>query len=87
MSAASVWELSIKRASGRYAGDDLLAPAEAAGFAILPIDGRHAKLAGELPPIHRDPFDRVIVAQAMIEDRVLVSSDGVLPRYGVPVIW
>lgn len=87
ISAASVWELSIKRASGKFQGDDLLEPARAAGFTILPIDGDHAKLAGELPPHHRDPFDRVLVAQALIEDRVLVSSDAVLPKYGVPVIW
>lgn len=87
ISAASVWELSIKRAAGNYEGDDLLGAANAAGFTILPITGEHGKLAGELPPHHRDPFDRVLVAQAMIEDRVLVSSDAALPAYGVPVIW
>jgi PIN domain nuclease of toxin-antitoxin system len=87
VSAASVWELSIKRAIGKYAGSDLLDPAQQAGFAILPISGAHGKLAGELAPLHRDPFDRVIVAQAIIENRVLVTSDGVLARYGVPVIW
>jgi PIN domain nuclease of toxin-antitoxin system len=87
VSAASIWELSIKRANGRYTGPDLLGPATAAGFEILSISGEHGKLAGELPPHHRDPFDRVLVAQAMIEDRVLVSSYAVLPAYGVPVIW
>lgn len=87
VSAASVWELSIKRAAGRYAGDDLLGPARAAGFEILPITGEHGKLAGELPPHHRDPFDRVLVAQALVEDLVLVTSDAVIPSYGVPVIW
>ncbi|MGE4424948.1 MAG: type II toxin-antitoxin system VapC family toxin [Solirubrobacteraceae bacterium] len=87
VSAASVWELSIKRASGRYTGQDLLAPARAAGFEILPMTGEHAKLAGALPLHHRDPFDRMLVAQAMVEDRVIVSSDGVIPRYGVPVVW
>ncbi|MBF6618796.1 MAG: type II toxin-antitoxin system VapC family toxin [Patulibacter sp.] len=87
VSAASVWELAIKRAAGKYPGDDLLGPAEAAGFTILTITGAHGKLAGELPLHHRDPFDRVIVAQAIIEDRVLVTSDAVLARYGVPVIW
>ncbi len=87
VSAASVWELSIKRAAGKYVGDDLLGPVEAAGFSVLPISGAHGKLAGELPPHHRDPFDRVIVAQTLIEDRVLVSSDSVLSRYGIPVIW
>jgi PIN domain nuclease of toxin-antitoxin system len=87
VSAASIWELSIKRGLGRYDGDDLLEPAQAAGFTILPITGEHGRLAGELPLHHRDPFDRVLVAQALLEDRVLVSSDAALPPYGVPVIW
>jgi PIN domain nuclease of toxin-antitoxin system len=87
VSAASIWELAIKRASGRYDGDDLLGPAENAGFSILAITGAHGKLAAELPPHHRDPFDRVLVAQAIIEDRVLVTSDEVIPQYGVPVVW
>lgn len=87
VSAASVWELSIKRAAGRYEGEDLLGAATAAGFTMLPITGEHGKLAGELPLHHRDPFDRVLVAQAIIEDRVLVSSDAVLGRYGVPLVW
>lgn len=87
VSAASVWELSIKRAAGRYAGDDLLGPVAAAGFAVLAITGAHGKLAGELPPHHRDPFDRVIVAQAFLEERVLVTKDTALALYGVPVVW
>lgn len=87
VSAASVWELSIKRASGRYEGEDLLGASTAAGFTVLPITGEHGKLAGELPLHHRDPFDRVLVAQAIIEDRVLVSSDALLGAYGVPVVW
>lgn len=87
ISAASVWELSIKRAAGRYVGDDLLGPAQAAGFTILAMSGEHAKLAGELPAHHRDPFDRMLVAQALIEDRVLVTADAVIPAYGVPVLW
>lgn len=87
VSAASIWELSIKRAAGRYSGDDLLGPAQSAGFTILAVEGEHAKLAGELPAHHRDPFDRMLVAQALIEDRVLVSSDALLPRYRVPVLW
>lgn len=87
VSAASIWELAIKRAAGKYPGGDLLGPAVAAGFTILSINGEHAKLAGELPQHHRDPFDRVVIAQAMIEQRVLVSSDALVSRYGVPVLW
>lgn len=87
ISAASVWELSTKRAAGRYAGDDLLAHAQAAGFTILAMSGEHAQLAGQLPAHHRDPFDRMLVAQALIEERVLVTADAVIPAYGVPVLW
>lgn len=86
-SAASIWELAIKRAAGRYAGDDLLVAVRSAGFTLLAMSGEHAKLAGELPPHHRDPFDRMLVAQALLEDRVLVTSDAGLSQYGVPVLW
>jgi PIN domain nuclease of toxin-antitoxin system len=87
VSAASIWEASIKRSAGRLSGPDLLAAVTAAGLPFLRIDERHAKLAGELPPIHRDPFDRMLVAQSMIEQLVIVTSDAEIPRYGVPVVW
>ncbi len=87
VSAASIWEASIKRASGRLTGPDLLAAVAAAGLPFLKIDEHHAKLAGELPLIHRDPFDRMLVAQAMLEQLVIVTSDAEIPRYGVPVVW
>jgi PIN domain nuclease of toxin-antitoxin system len=54
---------------------------------FLRIDEHHAKLAGELPPIHRDPFDRMLVAQAMIEQLAIVTADSAIPRYGVPIVW
>jgi PIN domain nuclease of toxin-antitoxin system len=87
VSVASIWEASIKRASGRLTGPDLLGAVTAAGLPFLKIDEHHAKLAGELPLIHRDPFDRMLVAQAMFEQIVIVTSDAEIPRYGVPVIW
>lgn len=87
VSAASVWEASIKRASGRLPGPDLLRAVAAAGFPFLRIDEQHAKLAGELPPFHRDPFDRMLVAQATLEQLVVVTADDNIPRYGVPVVW
>lgn len=87
VSAASIWEASIKRASGKLAGPDLLGAVAAAGLPFLPIDEHHAKLAGELPLIHRDPFDRMLVAQALAESLVVVTSDAQIPRYGVPVVW
>ena len=67
---------------------------ESAGLAIehhsidyIPEHERHAKLAGELPLIHRDPFDRMLVAQARIEQLAIVTADADIPRYGIPVIW
>ena len=87
VSVASIWEASIKRASGRLTGPDLLGAVAAAGLPFLRIDEQHAKLAGELPVLHRDPFDRMLVAQAMVEQLVIVTSDAEIPRYGVPVVW
>ncbi|MDQ3035711.1 MAG: type II toxin-antitoxin system VapC family toxin [Myxococcota bacterium] len=87
VSAASIWEASIKRAAGKLAGPDLLDAVAAAGLPFLAIDEHHAKLAGELPLLHRDPFDRMIVAQAMIESLVVVTSDAEISRYGVSVVW
>lgn len=87
VSVASIWEASIKRASGRLAGPDLLAAVTAARLPFLRIDEQHAKLAGELPMLHRDPFDRMLVAQAMVEQLAIVTADSEIPRYGVPVLW
>jgi PIN domain nuclease of toxin-antitoxin system len=87
VSVASVWEASIKRAAGRLHGPEFVGAVSAAGFPFLHIDEQHAKLAGELPLLHRDPFDRMLVAQAMIEQLVIVTRDRDIPRYGVPVVW
>lgn len=87
VSTASVWEASIKAASGRLRGPDLSSAVAAAGMPFLYIDERHAKLAGELPLLHRDPFDRMLVAQARIEQLTIVSADSDIPRYGVPIVW
>jgi PIN domain nuclease of toxin-antitoxin system len=87
VSVASIWEVSIKRSAGRLRGPDLTAAAGAAGLPLLRIDERHAKLAGELPLVHRDPFDRMLVAQASVEGLAIVTADERIPQYGVPVIW
>lgn len=87
VSVASVWEASIKRTAGRLSGPDLAAAVNAAGLPFLRIDEHHAKLAGELPLVHRDPFDRMLVAQASVERIAIVSADDRIPRYDVPVIW
>jgi PIN domain nuclease of toxin-antitoxin system len=87
VSVASVWEASIKRAAGRLRGPELVSAVTAAGFPFLRIDQHHAKLAGELPLLHRDPFDRMLVAQAMIEQLVIVTADRDIPAYGVSTLW
>lgn len=84
VSAASVWEIAIKRSLGkvRFAGD-VAATVEQAGFLELPVTFFHAEQAGGLPSHHRDPFDRMLVAQAQAEGLVLVTNDADIPRYGV----
>lgn len=85
VSAASIWEASIKSTLGRLdlGGVDLLAEISANGFSELAVSGAHGWLAGRLPPHHRDPFDRLLVAQARHEQLILVSDDEVLVRYDV----
>lgn len=87
VSAASVWEVEIKRAKGALAAPgDLLDQVASAGFELLPISAEHARDAGRLPRHHDDPFDRMLVAQALAEDATLVTGDAAIPPYGVAVL-
>ena len=71
VSAATVWEISIKRAIGKLRFDrPIVAAVLALGFEILPVEGAHAEHAGGLPPHHNSPFDRLIIAQAVLEKLV-----------------
>lgn len=87
VSAATAWEISVKRAKGK-----LVAPGDveewltANEFIELPIEVGHAVRAGELPPHHSDPFDRMLVAQAELEGHVLVTADAEILRYGVKTL-
>lgn len=85
VSSASLWEVSIKAALGRLEVelDDLEDAISRNGFRSLPISFRHAITAGRLPAIHRDPFDRMLVAQAGVEELRVVSHDRVFERYGL----
>ncbi len=84
VSAASIWEIGIKRALGKLeAPTGLLAALEAAGLDVLPIAGTDAADAGALPAHHRDPFDRMLVAQARRLDAVIVSRDAAFEAYEV----
>jgi len=85
-SAASLWEIVIKAALRKpdFKVDvTLLRPAlSKMGFAELPVSGTHAERLASLPPIHKDPFDRMLVAQSLAEPLVLLTNDGVLADYG-----
>ncbi len=84
VSAASIWEISIKVSLGKLSADpeEVLAAIGPAGFLPLPIVGDHAARVARLPPIHRDPFDRLLIAQAITEPIRLLTNDSVLAGYG-----
>ena len=89
-SAASIWEVSIKAALGR---DDFVVDARTLrrdllehGYVELAISGAHAAATPDLPPIHNDPFDRILVAQARVEGFTLLTRDRQLGAYGSPVV-
>lgn len=87
ISAASLWEIAIKRAAGRLtAPDDLPRRVRDLGHEILGMSAEHAWMAGQLPPYHQDPFDRMLVAQALLEDVALVTHDQQLFAYGARIV-
>lgn len=86
VSAISVWEIAIKQASGRLQASALEPYLDAADFFPMPFTGAHARVAGTLPPHHRDPFDRALVAQAQVEGLVLVTADPQLSAYAVALL-
>lgn len=91
-SAASAWEIAIKAQLGRITFEDDLVeciPRQvvANGFKHLPIQAKHALQVARLPPLHRDPFDRMLVAQALVEQMVLLSADQAIAKYDVTVVW
>lgn len=88
VSAAVVWEISIKRGLGKLtAPTNIIHMLEHAGMSTLSISVRHAEFAGELPAIHRDPFDRMLVAQAAVEALPIITADESIARYDVETIW
>ena len=87
LSAATAWELSLKQAAGKLR---LSVPVstmiDAFGLLELPVTVRHGDLAATLPMHHRDPFDRMLLAQASLEGLILVTADRQLAQYGIPVL-
>jgi PIN domain nuclease of toxin-antitoxin system len=91
-SAASAWEIATKHRIGklRNAGPlatDFLGSITAEGFVALPINVLEGEAAGRLPGPHRDPFDRMLIAQALIGSLTLVSNEQLFDRYGVARLW
>ncbi len=88
VSAATAWEAAIKAALGRLAYPDTIeAGVESSGFEKLAIAFAHAEHAARLPRHHQDPFDRMLVAQAQVEELTLVTNDRHIARYDVALLW
>lgn len=92
VSAASAWEIATKYRIGklpdaRAVADDVSGAVAAEGFDQLAITVRHAQRAGNLVGHHQDPFDRMLIAQAMLEDLTLVSNERAFDAYGVRRLW
>jgi PIN domain nuclease of toxin-antitoxin system len=88
VSVASVWEIAIKVELGKLdAPDDLPARIEASGFELLAVSAEHAWSLRTLPSHHRDPFDRLLIAQAQVEGLAVVTADPAFGRYRVDTIW
>lgn len=90
VSAVSAYEIDHKRARDPALlglPDDIAAFAVETGFLLAPITVPEAAAAARLPPVHRDPWDRLLVAQAQARGAQLVTMDRTIPAYGVPVLW
>jgi len=88
ISIASLWELAIKASSGRLTlPADLETMVASQGFSVLAITFVHLRRLETLPRIHRDPFDRVMIAQALAEGTPIATRDRVFAAYGVQIVW
>jgi PIN domain nuclease of toxin-antitoxin system len=87
-SVVSAWEITIKKALGKLtAPDDVESAIDAAGFAKRSITFLDAQRLGTLPPHHKDPFDRMLITQALVDGTSIVTRDPNFARYRVPTIW
>ncbi len=87
VSAATIWEIEIKRALGKLkAPNDIIQRVDASGYERLPVTFEHAHEAGRLPLLHGDPFDRMLIAQARVEGLTLASADVAIRQYAVPLL-
>ncbi len=90
VSAATVWEIAIKHALARedmpISGQSALRYFHDSGYGVLPVEAEHAAAVEGLPPHHRDPFDRILVAQALVEPMRLMTHDPMMARYSDTII-
>ncbi|KPM51410.1 twitching motility protein PilT [Frankia sp. R43] len=87
LSPVTLWEITIKQAAGKLGGpSDLAEHVRGMGFAELPVNHAHAIAAGRLPVHHRDPFDRMLVAQATVEGLTLATRDANIQHYDVDLL-
>lgn len=91
LSAASVWEMQIKIQLGKLKIDlplsDLIRQQEENGVVVLPVHVSHTLEISNLPLHHKDPFDRLLIAQARVEEMVFISADPAMAPYDVQVVW
>lgn len=92
VSAASAWEITTKFRLGKLPSvggivADLAGAISSQGFVPLAVTVRHGQAAGALPGPHQDPFDRMLIAQAMLDAMVLVSNEALFDKYGVARLW
>lgn len=91
ISMATLWEMAIKTGLGKlYLSRPLsmiISEIEANGFELLPIKAEHILQVETLQDIHRDPFDRMLIGQALSEDMVLISNEDVFDKYGINRLW
>jgi PIN domain nuclease of toxin-antitoxin system len=92
VSAASAWELAIKFRLGKLPRSadlvsNFLSAVGREGFQLLPISAEHGIRAGLLPGPHKDPFDRMLIAQSQAENAPIISNDGIFENYGVRRLW
>ncbi|MGE5269313.1 MAG: type II toxin-antitoxin system VapC family toxin [Thiohalocapsa sp.] len=88
VSVVTLWEIVLKRSTGKlHFADDLEQVIQEEAFTLLPIAFAHLRAHETLPLRHKDPFDRMLLAQAMAESAPLVTNDRMLRRYGLPILW
>lgn len=88
LSAVSIWEIRIKEKLGKLkTPKNLLETAEAQGILQIEMTWRHADATKALPNLHKDPFDRLLIAQARSEGLKILTDDTAIKRYDVPTVW